>query len=238
MAKAFDRFRTQGEARKNAQRLLRQYEDTPGEPITHPQDVADIDAMVRNHPHAEGIVGPGVRHHCVLPDAQSSRGFRTIRVDGTDDAWSYKTAITGRYPSNKTRVLGVLRWEVREDLDEARREWLRGPGAFVADTDMREAHHGKPWPFNRIIKHFLYDEFLDNFEQVGFEKLVIDGDERVGVYVLADRKFAARWREFHKARANIKFIAKSTHSRISGKNTSYRATLEDDDDFEGVTESD
>src|SRR5690606_28705937 len=110
--KPFDRFPTQGQALENARSILWKWAAYPGEPIDDPRDLADIEAMIGNHPNAVGIIGPGVRLHCVMHDDRGSSGFRTIRTDGTVDAWSYRTAITGKYRSDRELIHNALRWDV------------------------------------------------------------------------------------------------------------------------------
>lgn len=233
--KPFDRFATQTDALGNAKRILWDWVIRPGDPIDDPQDLADIEVMVRNHPNSAGIIGPGVKYHCVMGHSRGSFGFRTVRKDGTVDAWSYKTAITGKYRSDRELIHSALRWEVRDFIEAARKRWLAEHGP-LDDSDFRHAHHGIPWPFSRIVRYFLKFELLTSIEEIAIEKPMVDGQEVVGAWQLRDREQAERWRDFHNSRAVIKFLNDAVHERISSKNTTARRDLDDDDDFEGVTE--
>lgn len=233
--KSFDRFATQTDALANAKRILWKWVIKPGEPINDPQDLADIEAMIRNHPNSAGIIGPGVKYHCVMGHSRGSFGFRTVRVDDTVDAWSYRTAITGKYRSSDELIRNALRWEVQGFVEAARKRWLSEHGP-LNDSDFRHAHHGRPWPFKRIVAHFIEDELCASIEEIEIEKAVVDGEEVIGAWQLKDPTLAERWRTFHNSRANIKFISDAVHERITGKNATVRKDLDDDDDFEGVTE--
>ena len=221
MSNVFHRFKTKREARENAQRIIRNYENRPGEPITG-QDAEDVMAMLCNHPDAEAKIGPGIDFHFVGPNDRFGSGFRAKRLDGTEIAWSYGKAIKGTPEDPRSELQRTLRDEVIDSIRIQRDRYLaeHGPACHVSgrpvDTTNADAHHCNPWPFRLIVEAFLDEEGLIP-EDVKTEPAGI------GVRRLVDRMLAARWVAFHDARAVIVMVSKQAHHELSAAETRRRA---------------
>jgi hypothetical protein len=223
MAKPFDRFPTQGAAKANARRILREWDD--GSPLTG-QDALDVTALLRNHPDAEQKIGSGVDYHYVGPDDWGTKGFRTRRTDGTEVVWSYPTALSGRARDPRGQLLLTMRNEVAEDVAAFKRDWFTqhgdGERAICSESyelvDWSDAavHHDGAWTFNRIANSFIFRERLEP-ESVAIVRAGV-GSTRLG-----DRPLAARWRQYHLDTALLAVVGRAAHAELERCATAARA---------------
>jgi hypothetical protein len=232
MAKPTLGFPTKAEAYTHVQAVRDKYQKleqgrSPGDPHVRlgGEDAEFITALVRMHAHADKIIGLGIDYHYVAPDdagrgsGRNGWGFRTVRVDGTEDVWSMRNAINEKQPSAEARVKAALRNEVEEWVQEAGREYdadtLFGGICFVTgepiiDKFDSELHHEGRWVFFRIAEKFIEEEFLD-WEDIEVVNAHNGRRELVGVFALADRELAARFVVFHADRAHIVRVLKGAH---------------------------
>jgi len=113
MKKPFGRFPSIAAARKNAQRIFKEYRNKGPIPKPDADDVADL---LNNHPDRVEKIGPGVAHFCVESNHWTEPCFVVVRIDGTKSEFSLKVALAGKHPSEESQIVEALRHEIRPKL--------------------------------------------------------------------------------------------------------------------------
>lgn len=205
---------------KNAKRILRDYEERYGVPITG-ADAEFVTYILQKHPSFESKIASveNIDHHVVRPIDRGSRGFRTKRRDtGMEIEWSYITAVDGKKPSSETKVKKAFRGEVDPWIEKAGAAYDAGifggvcylSNKIITDPLNTELHHHGDWPFWRIVREFVLDENL-GWDNIAVENRKELSRELVGVFQLVDRELAARWVEHHAEHAEIVRVLKDAH---------------------------
>ncbi|CAJ2757004.1 Protein of uncharacterised function (DUF3223) [Burkholderia pseudomallei] len=103
------------------------------------------------HPRAIEKIGVGVASFVIARNEHGSgRGFKLIRVDGTEERFSYKACLDGQTPTNRSRAVEALRFAVRPQLMAFRRS-LTLPVACALTGKILAGHadlhidHAKPF---------------------------------------------------------------------------------------------
>lgn len=193
----------------------------PHIPLTG-KDAEFITALLLMHPHAAKIIGPGIDYHYVAQDDTRSRdgwGFRTVRIDGTEDAWSMHNALNAKMPTDEARAKVALRREVDDWCKREVAKYDRGPhggtcyrtGEPILDDHDTDIHHAGDWPFHQVVIEFMRDERL------GWSDIKVEdpcdsrGRVLTGVRCLVDRELAERFVAYHAERAQIVRVLKADH---------------------------
>lgn len=198
-------------------------ERKPGDPhisLTG-KDAEFITALLRRHPHAEKIIGAGIAYHYVARDDTGSRdgwGFRTVRVDGTEDVWGLHNALDAKMPTEGKRAKVAMRREVDDWCKREVAQYDRGPhggtcyrtGEPILDDQDTDIHHAGDWPFHRIVIEFMRDERL-GWGDIKVENARRGARELVGIFRLVDRELAERFVAYHAEHAQIVRVLKADH---------------------------
>jgi hypothetical protein len=121
--KTFGRLPSLAAARKNAQRIFKEYRAKGPIPRSDTDDVADL---LNNHPDRVEKIGLGVSCFCIELNAFGGPCFVIVQIDGSKCPFSLTTALTGEHPPEDSQIItapGHKIWrdgESRGLLDEAR----------------------------------------------------------------------------------------------------------------------
>jgi hypothetical protein len=214
-------------AKKNAKRILREYDDRYGVPITG-DDAEFLTLILENHPDFEMKIGAidNIDYHVVKKDGTNSRwgrGFRTKRRDnGKLVEWSYPVAIDGKHRDPRRNVETAFRWEVED--------WVKQQGrAYDMKTDScaeswepiepgeSQLHHTGEFPFRRIVYEFMWSPYAHAHE-LDWDTIKLKKRD-VGVWILADPELAKEFIRFHADLAEIVRVTTKAHHELSARDT-------------------
>jgi hypothetical protein len=166
----FGRFPSIAAARKNAQRILKQYLNKGPIPKPHADDVG---GLLNNRPDKAEKIGPGVSHFCVKLTEFKHPGFVAV-WPGSEHRFSIKIALPGKLPSTESRRIDALREEA----------WKDGQSRALPH-ESRAAR-----PSRELMLAFIASEPSADF------RIKKTG---VGVTGLIDRELAQRWSTYYEA---------------------------------------
>lgn len=192
-----------------------------GDPITDATHIAMLFEALDRHPDSAEKTGDGVDYFYVGRTSQdkaafvrkNARGIWIRRLDGSDEDFSYQTAIDGRSAKNdaKDAMRGAvldIRLRNRED-------------AYARDSVVTSYISGDPIP-NRADAQTIYvdpewGQLTYRFAQTqgGWDNIEIssgDGDAQVGGRFV-DPAVEQAWIEFHDTHAQLQFATASESAR-------------------------
>ena len=173
------------------------------------EDRRFIEALIARHPRAEKIIDCGIAHICVqrVPFAEHLRRFVVIRRDGSWRDFSWRKCL---YPTHALDdVRRICRRLVADQVAGfARAFWREHPHGAVCPIlgvpmEPKTAHvdHAPP-AFAKLMQAWLAEERLDP-EDI---EIVYRADYG-GRSEFADPLLAERWREFHRAHAQLRVVS-------------------------------
>lgn len=165
--------------------------------ITNQEMTEKLSLLIHMHHSAKSKIGPGIKHFKVVKNAQGSgNSFVAVRIDGTEERFSYEKCITNQIPTKRSEVLEALRFAVRDQLF-AFRKTLNLPvkcalsgNAIEKNEDLHIDHKT---PFSELVREFL------EIESTTLEKLNTCGNGEN--LELADKELESRFRKFHESNA-------------------------------------
>lgn len=165
--------------------------------ITNQEMTEKLSLLLHMHPSSERKIGPGIKHFKVEKNTQGSgSSFVAVRIDGTEERFSYKTCITGKIPTKRSEVLEALRFAVRDQLFAFRKKLTLPIKCALSGNEIEkneDLHIDHKTPFSELVREFLKDE------NITLEKLNTYGN---GEYLeLADKELESRFRKFHENNA-------------------------------------
>lgn len=185
---------------------------------------SDMMELIATHPNVEEKIGVGVESFMVtnMP-VYGSRCFVINRVDGTTIDFSYIACIRGE-SSHKSKVTAAFRYAVSGQILAFKRLAFANDNARCAISgnsvgyDDVDVDHTPPDTFARIMSDFLTDRGI-TVDDVG----VKENDNRV-THGLVNSELEAAWTEFHRSRARLRVLAKTSHKRAhANDNTKKKA---------------
>jgi hypothetical protein len=165
--------------------------------ITNQEMTEKLSLLLHMHPSAERKIGLGIKHFKVEKNTQGSgSSFVAVRIDGTEERFSYKTCVTDHIPTKRSEVLEALRFAVRDQLFAFRKK-LTLPIRCVLSGNLIEKnedlHIDHKTPFSELVRQLL------EIESTTLEKLNIYGNGET--LELADKELESRFKKFHENKA-------------------------------------
>lgn len=187
---------------------------TPEDTLLVGDDAELLHALILRHPKAEEKIGGGVKGFVVGRDTFGGRQFRVARYDGTQEPFAYRKTVTRPNPQqeHRQRVNNAFRQEVSDQTQAVKHAAvgsmcpLSSARLVLSTTDVD--HIGPP--FIELVGLFLAQEGL-----VRSSILLTENKEGDRLF-LADRPVADRWREFHRAKAELQAIHRDAHRSKDG----------------------
>lgn len=165
--------------------------------ITNHEMTEKLSLLLHMHPSAERKIGPGIKHFKVEKNTQGSgSSFVAVRIDDTEERFSYKTCITGRIPTKKSEVLEALRFTVRDQLFAFRKTLTFPTKCALSGNGIEkneDLHIDHKIPFSELVREFL------KIECTTLEKLNTFGNGEN--LELTDKGLEFRFRKFHENKA-------------------------------------
>jgi len=168
-----------------------------------------VEALIARHPRAEKIIDCGIAHVCVqrVPFQEHCRRFVVIRTDGSWRDFSWRKCL------RPTDALDDVRRSCRRLVADqvaglARAFWRDHPRGTVCPVlgvpmGPKTAHvdHAPP-VFAELVQAWLAEERLepDDIE-------IVYRADYGGRSEFADPLLAERWREFHRAHAQLRVVS-------------------------------
>ncbi|OHD78285.1 MAG: hypothetical protein A2023_07220 [Sulfuricurvum sp. GWF2_44_89] len=165
--------------------------------ITNQEMTEKLSLLLHMHPSAKSKIGPGIKHFKVVKNAQGSgNSFVVVRIDGTEDRFSYEKCITNQRPTKRSEVLEALRFAVRDQLFAFRRKLILPIECAISGNLIEkneDLHIDHKTPFSELVRVFL------EIENTTLEKLNTSGN---GEHIkLVDEELEFRFKKFHESNA-------------------------------------
>jgi hypothetical protein len=204
-------FARKGDAAEHFRKIL--YRREVGVVLAEP-DVTHVYWLLERHPEATTKIGAGVKEFSTRTAMYNTRCFEIRRIDDTATDFSIKPCLDGKAPSAFAETLRALRTEVVEDIKQMKWEVFRAssrpdgkaPCALTGRLlSLEEAmiDHAPPKTFKALA-----EQFLDENRIVPHDALLTPGKDNQYTPHLADRDLAEKWREFYRANAAPRIVAR------------------------------
>jgi hypothetical protein len=204
-------FARKGDAAEHFRQILRRHD--PGVPLSEP-DATYVYWLLERHPEAAAKIGAGVKEFSTRKAMYNTRCFEVRRTDGTTTDFSVKPCLDGKAPSAFAETLRAMRTEVIEDIKQMKWEFFRAatrpdgkaPCALSGRLlSLEEAmiDHAPPKTFKALAERFLEEDRI-----VPSEALLTPATDNQYTPHLADRDLAEKWREFYRANAAPRIVAR------------------------------
>jgi hypothetical protein len=204
-------FARKGDAAEHFRQILHRHD--LGVPLSEP-DATYVYWLLERHPEAAAKIGVGVKEFSTRKAMYNTRCFEVRRTDGTTTDFSIKPCLDGEAPSAFAETLRALRTEVIEDIKQMKWEFFRAsahpdgkaPCALTGRMlSLEEAmiNHAPPKTFKALAERFLAEDNI-----VPSDELLIPARDNQYTPHLADRDLAAKWREFYRANASPRIVAR------------------------------
>lgn len=192
---------------------LKSYLDRePDGPVTNAVAIAKLQYLLLLHPRASEKIGAGVASFVIARNERGlGKGFKLIRIDGTEERFSYKACLDGQTPTNRSRAVEALRFTVRPQLLAFRRS-LTLPvacaltGEIIADH--ADLHVDHDVPFWRLVQEFCLREGIN----LASLKTVGTGEH----LTLQDEATVLRFQQFHQEHARLQPTRKRANLEKGG----------------------
>lgn len=179
---------------------LKSYLDSASDgPIANLVAIEKLQYLLLFHPRASEKIGAGVASFVIARNERGlGKGFKLIRVDGTEERFSYKVCLDGQTPTNRSRATEALRFAVRPQLMAFRRS-LTLPIACALTGEViakhADLHIDHAIPFWRLVQTFCLGEGVN----LAALKTVGSGEH----LTLQDKAIVLRFQRFHQEHAHL-----------------------------------
>lgn len=185
----------------------------PGVALSEP-DATHVYWLLERHPEAAAKIGAGVKEFSTRKAMFHTRCFEIRRIDGSTTDFSVKPCLDGKAPSAIAETLRAMRTEVVEDIKQMKWEFFRAsthpdgkaPCALTGRLlSLEEAmiDHAPSKTFKALAARFL-----DENRIVPSEALLTPAKDNQYTPHLADHDLAEKWREFCRANAAPRIVAR------------------------------
>lgn len=193
-------------------RLKDYLQKAPAGVITNKLAVKKLHLLLAMHPDADRKIGVGIDHFRIERNALGAgKGIWLVRVDVSEDTFSYKRCITGVVQSSHGKVCEALRFAVRPQL-AAFRDALALPVLCAASgviiTERKDLHIAHREPFWILLERFCQDRKVDltKLETFGSgEKLT-----------LVDQNISSAFAQYHRLHAELQPLLKAANVAKGG----------------------
>jgi hypothetical protein len=204
-------FARKGDAAEHFRKIL--YRRDVGVALSEP-DTTHVYWLLERHPEAAAKIGAGIKEFSTRRAMFDTRCFEIRRIDGSTTDFSVKPCLDGKAPSAFAETLRAMRTEVVEDIKQMKWEFFRAsthpdgkaPCALTGRLlSLEEAmiDHAPPKTFKALA-----ERFLDENRIVPSEALLTPAKDNQYTPHLADRDLAEKWREFYRANAAPRIVAR------------------------------
>ncbi|MFQ6557615.1 DCL family protein [Pseudomonas sp. Lb2C1-1] len=194
-------------------RLKDYLQKAPAGVITNKLAVKKLHLLLAMHPDADRKIGVGIDYFKIERNALGAgRGIWLVRMDGSEDTFSYKRCITGVLQSPHGKVCEALRFAVRPQL-VAFRDALGLPVTCVASgviiTQRKDLHIDHKEPFWMLLERFCQDRKVD------LTKLETFGNgEKLA---LVDQNISSAFAQYHRLYAELQPLLKAANVAKGGR---------------------
>lgn len=194
-------------------RLKDYLQNAPIGMITNKLAVKKMHLLIAMHPEASRKIGVGIDHFKIVKnELGAGRGIRLVRLDGSEDSFSYKRCITGVIQSSHGKVCEALRFTVRSQLIAFRDAFglpVRCAASGVIITDRKDLHIDHREPFWVLLERFCHDHQVDltTLETTG------NGEN----LALVDQKVSSEFEEYHRLHAELRPLLKAANVAKGGR---------------------
>lgn len=132
--------------------------------VTHRVAIQKLHLLLALHPDAERKIGSGVDHFRIVRNELSGRGFRLVRLDGSQETFSYTKCITGVAQSAYGKACEALRFAVRPQLDAFRDQLIFPARCAISGEPIvhsNDLHVDHKTPFWRLLVRFCQAHQVD-----------------------------------------------------------------------------
>ncbi|WP_080925954.1 DUF3223 domain-containing protein [Pseudomonas chlororaphis] len=187
--------------------------------ITNKFAVKKLHLLVAMHPDASRKIGIGIDHFRIeRNELGAGKGIKLVRLDGSEDSFSYKRCITGVTQSSHGKVCEALRFAVRPQLI-AFRDAVGLPTKCattgVVITERQDLHIDHIEPFWKLLERFCGDHGVD-LTRLG---TIGNGEE----LSLTNQYISSAFEEYHRLHAKLQPLLKTANIAKGGR-LSHRKT--------------
>jgi hypothetical protein len=204
-------FAKKGDAVEYFREIL--YRHDLGVTIPEP-DATHLYGLLERHPEAVAKIGVGVKGFSTRRAMFNTRCFEVHRTDGTTTDFSFKPCLDGKAPSALAEALRAFRTEVAEDTKQMKWEFFRASKHLeqkvacaltgrLLSLDEAAVDHAPPNTFKALAERFLAQHGI-----VPTSALVTPSKDNQYTPRLADRTLAEKWRDFYRANASVRVVAR------------------------------
>lgn len=132
--------------------------------VSHPVAIQKLHLLLALHPDAKRKIGAGVDHFMVARNELSGRRFHLVRLDGTEESFSYRKCITGVAQSPHGKVCEALRFAVRPQLNAFRARLTYPIDCAISGEPIvhpNDLHVDHKTPFWKLLAHFCKEHQVD-----------------------------------------------------------------------------
>jgi len=188
--------------------------------VSHPVAIQKLHLLLALHPDAKRKIGAGVDHFLIARNELSGRGFHLVRLDGTDESFSYTKCITGVAQSPHGKVCEALRFAVRPQLDAFRAQLTYPVDCAISGEPIvhpNDLHVDHKTPFWKLLAHFCKDH------QVNLSLLETTGSGMK--LALVDRSVTDAFVAYHLKHAKLQASCKASNLLKGGSVATSRDSL-------------
>jgi hypothetical protein len=183
------------------------------------EDFDEVYELLRNHPDAVGKIGGGVEDIFVSGDGYGKQCFHVRRAGGSTENFSLHKSVKGE-PSDFTKFCSACRKEVEEEMRKVRDDYFSKTNGDRKQTAKCQAtgepityedaqvDHRQPNTFSVIVDRFI------EINQLDLASIQYDTSEQYG-RLLCDRQLAEKFRQYHRAKATLRVVARDVNLRRS-----------------------
>lgn len=194
-------------------RLKEYLHNAPIGVITNTLAVKKMHLLIAMHPEASRKIGVGIDHFRIDRNALGAgRGIKLVRLDGSEDSFSYKRCVTGVVQSPHGKVCEALRFAVRPQLIAFRDAIglpVRCASSGTIITERKDLHIDHREPFWILLERFSRDR------QVDLAALGTSGNGEN--LALVDLNISSAFEEYHRLHAELQPLLKAANVAKGGR---------------------
>ncbi|MDY0833566.1 MULTISPECIES: DCL family protein [unclassified Pseudomonas] len=188
--------------------------------ITNKLAVKKMHLLIAMHPDASRKMGVGIDHFKIVRNqVGAGRGIRLVRIDGSEEGFSYKRCITGAVQSPHGKVCEALRFTVRSQLIAFRDALGLPVKCAISDviiTDRKDLHIDHKDPFWILLERFCQDRKVD------LAALETSGNGEN--LALMDLKISTAFEDYHRLHAELQPLLKAANVAKGGRRAAFTET--------------
>ncbi len=191
----------------------RLHQDPPGTTIEG-EDGELLKALVKGHPWATELIGVGVRDIVVGRDSFGGSNYQVVRIDGSQEVFSYRKTITKYDPvkEHRQRVRRAFVSAVTEQTQAVKTAAEGGTcpvSGLRLDREVIDVAHEGPG-VTSLMQDFLASEGSD------WANVAVRENDAGDMVFLVDEGLADRWRQWHRTHAQLRALHRDARRAKGG----------------------